>query len=127
VHQVLGQCTRSKLGRVGLADDDRTGGAQPRDLCRVVRREGVAEQPRAVAGRQAGNVLEVLDPERDALERTRITGVDPVLGDARRRVQLVGVTATAHRMQDRFAAIELRERVLHQLDRRDRPAAQGAA
>jgi hypothetical protein len=44
-----------------------------------------------------------------------------------RREQLVGVTATAHCMQDRFAAIERRDRELHQLDRRNRSGVQGAA
>ena len=59
----------AELGRVRLADDDRAGAAQARDEQRVRGRDVVAVDRRAVGRPHAGGVLEVLDRDRQAVQR----------------------------------------------------------
>ena len=59
----------AELGRVGLADDDRAGAAQAGDDQRVCRRDVVAVDRRAVGRPHARGVLEVLDGDRQAVQR----------------------------------------------------------
>ena len=60
----------AELRRVGLAEDDRARRAQPLDQpARRRRARGRRRSGRAVGGAQAGRLGEVLDPDRDAVQR----------------------------------------------------------
>ena len=59
----------AELGRVRLADDDRAGAAQAGDHQRVRGRDVVAVDRRAVGRPHARGVLEVLDRDRQAVQR----------------------------------------------------------
>ena len=61
----------AELRRVGLAEDDRARRAQPLDRQRIGVGHVVGVDPRAVGGAQAGRLGEVLDPDRDAVQRAR--------------------------------------------------------
>ena len=81
---------RAELGRRGLADRDRAGGAQPADVDRVGRLRRIVREPaRTLRRRHARAVLEVLHAERHAGQRPEL--VDPPVAhrgvDRPRRVQ----------------------------------------
>ena len=70
----------------GLAEDDRTGGAQPRDLERVAP-HGIREEPRPLGaragGREPGHVVDRLGEHRNAVERpAQSAGAQPRVGGA---------------------------------------------
>ncbi len=70
-----GRVAVGELGGVGLAEDDRPGGAEPGHERRVARRERVREGRRAGPGGHAGDIDDVLDPDRHAMERSgRVPG-----------------------------------------------------
>ena len=76
----LGDGPLAPLGRVGLADDDRPGGAQPGHGRGVDVRRPLAERAARVgrSRRPSVSTIEVLDRDRHAGERARVAGGDGV-------------------------------------------------
>ena len=70
------------LRRDGLADDDRAGGAQPVHDRRVPSGPASSEEFCAEFGRHVGGVDDVLDGDRQAMERSWRTACRPRLVDA---------------------------------------------
>ena len=64
---IEGLRAEAKLGRVGLADEDRTGGAHASDLDRVRRRDLVGEDARALCPGQPGHGFEILHGDGEAV------------------------------------------------------------
>src|SRR5580658_1766189 len=60
-----------------LADEDHTGGFEPRGGLRVRRRDIVKQQPRMRGGTQPGSVVNVLEAIRNAMQRAAA----PAAGD----------------------------------------------
>ncbi|MCH7488570.1 MAG: acetate--CoA ligase family protein [Chloroflexi bacterium] len=71
----------AELRRRGLAEDHGAGGAQSRDRRTVGLGDRIFEDERAVARRQAGDVLDVLDQQRHAGEEARILAALDALVD----------------------------------------------
>ncbi len=90
--QILGECGVAELGRVGLADHDRAGRLQPRDLDRIGRGDVVLERLRPVAVDEADRVLEVLDAERQPGKRADLLAARDLLVE-RTRLFHRGVSA----------------------------------
>ena len=65
----FGQALAAELRRRGLADQDRAGGAEPGDRDRIMVRHVVLVRHRAKRGAHALGVDDVLDRERDTVER----------------------------------------------------------
>ena len=99
--QVLGDRGEAELRRVGLGDHDGAGGAQALDLRRVDGGDVVAEGDRAVRGLHAGDVLEVLDAERNAFERARLAARVARLAGTRVGEHGVAVAQCDHRVERR--------------------------
>ena len=75
----------AELGRVGLADDDRSRPPQAFDEQAVGVRDVLGEDRRAIRGAHPGRVLEVLDRERQAVQRSqRLAARDRLVGGQRR-------------------------------------------
>jgi hypothetical protein len=72
----LGGAHDGQLGQVGLAEDDRAGGAQPGDEV-VVALDRAAVGGRAPGRELAGHVLGVLDGDRHAQQRPVVPGRAP--------------------------------------------------
>src|SRR5262249_10849854 len=68
----------------GLADDHRAGGAQPRHHGRVPPRPAPGGERGAELGREIGGVDDVLDRDRDAVERTERTTLRAALVEGAR-------------------------------------------
>ena len=68
-HRVERVRARAPLGRVGLADHDRAGLAQPGGQQRVLVGDVIAERRRAVGGAHTGRVDQVLVRDRQAVQR----------------------------------------------------------
>ena len=74
-----------------LADEDPAGLIQPGDRCRVLGRNIIGANPRVAGGADAGGAIDVLQPERDTVQRAAIIARhDLALGGARLRPRLVG-------------------------------------
>ena len=83
--RVLPGGAERELVQVALADDDRAGRPEPRYYRRVSDRRGTARNPGGGGGRRAGEVDDVLDGHRHAVQGAAI----PARGDLpRRRVGL---------------------------------------
>src|SRR5690606_38016043 len=82
--RVVGRRAQGDLVRVRLADDDGSGREQATNGLRVLGRDVIAEEPRAIRRADAGGVGQVLDADRDAVQR-------PAVGAARELLaELVG-------------------------------------
>src|SRR5262249_56187115 len=68
---VGGEAAAELVGR-RLADDDRTGGAQPFRYGAVAHGDVIGERARPVRRPDARRVDQVLHPERDAVQRTAV-------------------------------------------------------
>ena len=99
--QVLGECGVAELGRVGLADHDRAGRLQARDLDRILVGHIVFERLRSIAGHQPDSVFEVFDPEWQPRQRADFFAARDLLVE-RARLGHCGVAA------QRNECIELR-------------------
>ncbi len=121
VQEVLGDRRVAELGRVGLADDDRSRRAQPRDLRRVARRDVVAKRHRALRSDESRDVLEILDAEGDALERPGVAAGDSLAGRTGLGEERVTVSHAHHGVQRRRGGRDAAEHELHDLDGRDLP------
>ena len=113
--RVLGHRPQPELGGVRLADNDRTGLAQPADMGAVVVGDPVAERGASLRRRHPlGRREQVLHPDRDAAERPRVS-----------RAHAVGLREGAvsehgdERVHGRVVALDRLERRLDELARRD--------
>ena len=77
--------------------------------------DALGEQRRRLGGGKARDVLELLHPERDALERPRLAARDARLGGAGLGETVVGITPRAHRIQVGVGLVDARQHRLHQV------------
>jgi hypothetical protein len=69
MERVAGVAARAPFGDVGLADDDGAGALEHRDNSFILGRDVVREQHAAEARRQPLGVDQILDPERQPVQR----------------------------------------------------------
>ena len=109
----------AELRRVGLAEGDRAGGANPRDDGRVLRRHVIAVEGRAPGRANAGRVHEIFVRHGQAVQHAdRPAARDDLVGTRR-----VGHRPLGHERDDRVDlrvdALDLRQVRGHHLARRN--------
>jgi hypothetical protein len=125
-HEVVGEPVRRELGSVRLAYRDRPGRAEPaRNQPVANRRRRAPEQHGAVRRRQAREVLDVLDQERDAGKRPDLfTGGYPLVERVRLRECII-IPARHHGIELRVRLFDSGERTLNELTGGHLPPAHG--
>jgi hypothetical protein len=113
----------AELGHRGLAEDDRSGGAEALDEDVVLVRHEVAVGGRPAGHRHPGDRDEVLDPDRDAAERAGLRAGGERALELPGGLQGIRVRAVAERVQTRLEAVHPAMDRLDHLDRRDLAAA----
>lgn len=111
-----------EFGRRGLADDDRASLAQRLHAGRIAPRLRAGPHRRALGGRQVRRFDDVLDADRDAVERRQRLAVEPAL----RRALRLGARAFEGQRDERanlvLAGVEAREPGFQQRERARRAA-----
>ena len=109
----------AELRRGGLAEGDGAGAAKPGDQRRVHLGHDALMGVRAAVGRNAGGERQVLDGERNPVERPkRVAANHGVFGRARRRAR--GVDGQMReRVETGLQSFDARQHGLHHLARRD--------
>ncbi len=95
-----------KFGGHCLADDDRAGRAQARNRRGVAHRLAAPEQRRAAFGLEVGGVEDVLDADRNAVQRAD-------------RLAVAAALVERARLRQRIVWIEMNEGAYPAVDRRD--------
>ncbi len=115
--QIPGKGGMAELGRVGLADHDRTRRLEPRDLHRVLVREVILERRRAEGSGHAGDVLEVLDAQRQSGQRSRRGAARELFVQRARLGHRLVEAGRAKGVELRIQRFDPRDRRRHQLAR----------
>jgi hypothetical protein len=111
----------AELRRVGLADNDRTRGFEPRHLNRVRAYQIVFEGNRAVGRCHPGDIFEVLDAKRDSRERPNFSAACNFVIHCARFVERLVEASRAKRVEQRIERFNSRDRRGHQLARLEFP------
>ena len=123
VPRIVGRRARGELVSVALADQDRAGIPQPANRLGILRRDVVAEERGAMSGPHAIGVEDVLEANRNAVERAAPTaGRELGFRPARPRARLGGHDGHES-VQHRIESLDAREMRLGHLHRRHRPRA----
>ena len=124
VHRVVRMRSHPELGHVRLADRNHARAAQPLDDDRVLGRHEVAEDRRAEGHRKADGGLEVLERERQAVQRPDlIARRDPPVGVVGQRQARVVVELRDDGVERRVQALDPPQMRRHYLARRELPLA----
>ncbi len=116
--------TQAELGNVGLADDDRAGGAHPPHVQFVGRRDLVGEDRRALRGGEPAGIGEVLHRDRETVHPPRVVAAVELLVTLPGLVDELGLVGAGHdRVHRRVEPIDVPEVGLQHLDAGDLPAA----